>query len=150
MSMILNVELDYSFDGKVKELSQAQRDSMRVNVMCLKDLKDPVEGEKYYSSGIYGKLLVTETEFEFLKNLGIDVNIKNFKNNYVPREHDNGAKYHFHLPNISLLMFDEVTWLEDCCTENLQEKLDQGWRMIAVCPPNGTRRPDYILGRGKK
>jgi hypothetical protein len=57
---------------------------------------------------------------------------------------------HVHIPNIGLLLIDEVQHLDDVCTDTLQRELDQGWRILAVCPPNGTRRPDYILGRTKE
>lgn len=57
---------------------------------------------------------------------------------------------HFHLPSIGLLVIDEVTWEEDCCTEELQKQLDDGWRILAVCYQMPKRRPDYILGRTKK
>lgn len=46
-----------------------------------------------------------------------------------------------HLHHMNRLML-----LEDACTDFLQEKLDEGWRLIAVCPQE-QRRPDYILGR---
>lgn len=54
---------------------------------------------------------------------------------------------HIHVPNIGLLSIDEVDWIEDACTQELQSRLNDGWRILAVCPPNSTRRPDYILGR---
>lgn len=42
-----------------------------------------------------------------------------------------------------------VCVLENCCTDELQRKLDAGFFIIAVCPtPN--RRPDYILGHSDK
>lgn len=53
------------------------------------------------------------------------------------------------IPDIGLLHINEVTWMEDACTEALQDMLNDGWRLIAVCPPNAQRRPDYILGRSK-
>jgi hypothetical protein len=52
-----------------------------------------------------------------------------------------------HLPGNELLEIDEVQIVENACTENLQGELDQGWRIIAVCPLAGQRRPDYVLGR---
>ena len=57
---------------------------------------------------------------------------------------------HVHIPSLGLLLIDEVTVLEDTCTDNLQRHLNENWRILAVCPPNGTRRPDYILGRTKE
>lgn len=40
-----------------------------------------------------------------------------------------------------------VTWLSDECTEQVQKMLDGGWRILAVLPQPGCRRPDYIFGR---
>jgi hypothetical protein len=48
--------------------------------------------------------------------------------------------------NVGLHDVTAVTWMEDACTEQLQLRLDDGWRIIAVCPPNDSRRPTYILG----
>ena len=51
-------------------------------------------------------------------------------------------------PGPSLLNVDETLLMEDACTNALQENLDNGWRIIAVCP-QPQRRPDYVLGRKK-
>ena len=53
------------------------------------------------------------------------------------------------IPNLLLWAVDEVMVYEDACTESLQKYLDEGWRMLAICPPAAQRRPDYILGRQK-
>lgn len=42
--------------------------------------------------------------------------------------------------------FNDLMLCENCCTDNLQNLLNDGWRMIAVCPQE-SRRPDYVLGR---
>lgn len=47
---------------------------------------------------------------------------------------------------VGLLEVRTVTWLEDACTMDLQRHLDDGWRILAVCPPNDSRRPTYIIG----
>jgi hypothetical protein len=52
-----------------------------------------------------------------------------------------------HVPNLGLLAINEVDWMEDVCTKALQDKLDRGWRVLAVCPPLMERRPTYIIGR---
>jgi hypothetical protein len=54
-----------------------------------------------------------------------------------------------HVPDQALLYVDEVTYLSDECTDRLQDHLNEGWRILAVCPPCSQRRPDYILGRRK-
>lgn len=61
-----------------------------------------------------------------------------------------GQIVQIHVPNMSLMLVNEVTYLDDGCTEELQKLLDDGWRILAVCPPNSQRRPDYILGRYNK
>lgn len=53
------------------------------------------------------------------------------------------------VPDLGLLSIEKVYLLENACTDTLQDYLEQGWRIIAVCPPNSQRRPDYILGRSK-
>lgn len=59
----------------------------------------------------------------------------------------NGAAVHIHIPDHSLTKIDEVMAMEDACTDELQGYLDKDWRILAICPPNAKRRPDYILGR---
>ena len=53
------------------------------------------------------------------------------------------------VPDLPLMYIDEVMVLTDCCTDELQSMLNDGWRILAVCPPNSTRRPDYVVGRRK-
>lgn len=54
------------------------------------------------------------------------------------------------VPDIGLLEIDEVEVMQDACTDDLRRMLDDGWRIIAVCPPNGQRRPDYVMGRSPR
>lgn len=70
--------------------------------------------------------------------------------NITPLELQSGQVVQIAVPDIGLLQIDEVTWMEDACTEELQARLEDGWRILAVCPPNAQRRPDYILGRKRK
>ena len=52
-----------------------------------------------------------------------------------------------HIANESLLRIKETRVFDDCCTESIDKKLTEGWRILAVCPQPDQRRPDYILGR---
>lgn len=47
---------------------------------------------------------------------------------------------------VALTSIRRVTWLENSCTDVLQTYLSEGWRLIAVCPANDTRRPTYVVG----
>lgn len=58
-----------------------------------------------------------------------------------------GACVQIHVPDQCLMKINEVQVIEDCCTDRLQDELNDGWRILAVCPPNAKRRPDYVLGR---
>lgn len=51
-----------------------------------------------------------------------------------------------HVADVGLMKVRHVEYQLDCCTEELQDWLDRGWRIIAVCPQPDQRRPDYILG----
>lgn len=53
-------------------------------------------------------------------------------------------------PGNDLMTIDSTMLLEDSCTDILQDYLNKGWRIIAVCPQPDSRRPDYILGRSGK
>lgn len=60
-----------------------------------------------------------------------------------------GAVVQIAVADLALMYIDEVDYEDDCCTDRLQTRLNDGWRILAVCPPNAARRPDYILGRRK-
>lgn len=102
-----------------------------------------------------------------LAELGIEPKIKAFKNSmFIGIEKKiehletqqkllrqqmaiDGHIVQIHVPNAGLYLCDEVKICEDYCTNSLQDELNEGWRILCVCPPNGQRRPDYILGRRK-
>jgi hypothetical protein len=52
-----------------------------------------------------------------------------------------------HVPNLGLLSINQLGYAVDKCTEELQDIVNQGWRILAVCPQPDQRRPDFILGR---
>lgn len=51
-----------------------------------------------------------------------------------------------HLTGNTLSSYNSLRLLEDCCTDALQDALNEGWRIVSCCPQEA-RRPDYILGR---
>lgn len=67
-----------------------------------------------------------------------------------PEHLQDGRAIQIAVPDLALMWIDEVEVQEDFCTHQLQSMLDEGWRILAICPPNAQRRPDYILGRRKE
>ena len=52
-----------------------------------------------------------------------------------------------HQPNMPLFTYNDYIYELDCCSERLQEHIDDGYRVVAICPQPDQRRPDYVLGR---
>jgi hypothetical protein len=146
------------WNEKYEDLSLESYNIMQ-QICCEKEV---LEKPKYF----YTKeaLVDIEEACKVLLPLKFTIEIINFKNNtFIGVTERLQARYaenipvpppvgitHIHISNIGLLMIDEVQLMEDACTDSLQKELDIGWRILAVCPPNGTRRPDYILGRTKE
>lgn len=59
-------------------------------------------------------------------------------------------KVDVHVPGNSLVSIDEAKVLYDLCTDELNDWLSEGWRILAICPQPNQRRPDYVLGRRVK
>lgn len=145
--MLFNIEA-WTMRDILKKLSPEEYAGVRAVVITLPEKQDE----------FFGDLLVDYEGLQKLLTLGGQPAVKAVKGTYSPQKprdgwasHIESAKnaVHVHVPNIGLLMINEVRVIEDSCTDILQDWLNQGWRIIAVCPPNGTRRPDYVLGRTK-
>jgi hypothetical protein len=152
--MLAVIELDYDATDKIKALDREAFNKF-ATAMSQLNIEQWQEGEKQPSFYLYSQrfLIDLSTDGQILFHYGLDFKIKNFKNTYKAASiESNGNTYnlHVHVPNIGLLAIDEVKVVEDSCTDSLQRDLDEGWRIVAVCPPNGVRRPDYIMGRTKK
>lgn len=113
---------------------------------------------------IVGPCRLTYEEVAALTNMGIKLDLKPLPGMMVNKMFGRGEAWEWgtriegpHLesgqsvqiavPDMALMYIDKVRVEEDCCTDNLQGLLDEGWRILAVCPPNSQRRPDYVLGR---
>lgn len=55
------------------------------------------------------------------------------------------TKVEVHVPGDALMKINELRLVEDACTDTVQQMLNDGWRILAICP-QPQRRPDYILG----
>lgn len=155
--MLARVNIPYRTREKLTTLSREDYAAVREGIFQLKipEWEEKDEKAPYWYGYDEDYLLDLETDGQLLSRYGIPFEVKKFKGTYWGGERYPAEKptvqstVQVSIPNLALLMIDEVTWLEDECTERLQEKLDEGWRILAVCPPNSQRRPDYILGRTK-
>lgn len=146
MVALLKVQLSYKdkefYKGLESEVYQRLRKITQADGLTLKQ-----EDISYVG---YIKAIIEDTDIDFFHDLGFNVEITKWKSCYPIQIADamgTNSTVHIHLPNLGIMMIDEVTNLDDACTDNLQDHLNLGWRIIAICPPNGARRPDYILGR---
>lgn len=113
----------------------------------------------------FGSFTITYREADELAALGLDIHIKPMGSNMLiklqdrmrdyygditPADLNSGAAVQIHIPDFSLMTITEVDYIEDACTDEVQRRLDDGWKLLAVCPPNAQRRPDYIFGRSRK
>lgn len=57
------------------------------------------------------------------------------------------SKTNVHVGGGLITTYNDLLLKEDVCTDVLQQELNNGWRIIAVCNQPDQRRPDYILGR---
>lgn len=67
------------------------------------------------------------------------------------RIHDDKANFNekcnVHVPGFGLLAMTRLKIETDACTDNINDHMAKGWRIVAVCPQPDQRRPDYVLGR---
>lgn len=155
--MLARISFGYSLNDQLKKLDREAYEQLRLRVetMMLGEWKEGANEPPYYYSGSDIYIDMTE-EGVYLANLGIPFEVKKFKGAYwadkrLPdRVQGPQSIVQISIPNLALLLIDEVTWLEDACTQDLQSHLDDKWRILAVCPPNSQRRPDYILGRTRE
>ena len=155
--MLMNASLEWSCKEKLRALPAEVYRTIRERIPRLKLPEDQEKVEAYYQD-----VLMDAAEAELLTDAGIELSIKRIKGLAYPDwfnaaqrsgsslpEGVHNVTYQVSVANVGLLAVDEVSLLEDCCTDTLQAELDDGWRILAVCPPNDARRPTYIIGRCK-
>lgn len=169
---MLFCSLDYS-TREYNKMEEAQQEGMREYWPGLQRKLDarkqsyPTKPEEWnnLSTWDYGtECRLTLEEAHGLERAGVKFSVEGIDGTMLQKQKSRADKYgeihtldltsgqvvQIAVPDLGILQITEVDWIEDACTERLQEKLDSGWRILAVCPPNAQRRPDYILGRQKK
>lgn len=158
--MQVMVEFNYNAKNKIASLDREKYLFLREAIpqMNIPDWPETKVKPPYWYQDEQ-TLIDLETDGKILLQFELEYIIKRFKGAYFTqaaggRYSTNKDAYQSHdtyiqvsIPDLALLHIREVKVLDDACTDELQSQLKEGWRIIAVCPPNSQRRPDYILGR---
>lgn len=147
--MLAEIQFGYSIDSQIKALDDAAYERLREGVPFLNLPLDRAEAWRAYDVIHRMTCIDLTREGALLTDSGVEYSIKRFKACRKVSV-DKTVNIQVAIPNLLLFSVDEVSWLEDACTEDLQKHLDDGWRILAVCPAENCRRPTYIIGRAKK
>ena len=158
--MIMNVEIS-SFDPAWKSLSPEKYQKARELFPEMSETQDA--SYVYGAKGLVDLDLLTELVDEtglnailkpackgsvFVRKSGFDERLRRLESSYhLIRGQSQGEVVQIHVPNFTMLTVNRVMVVENACTDELQQKLDLGWRILCVCPPLSERRPTYIMGR---
>ncbi|MCJ2022133.1 hypothetical protein MKK84_32825 [Methylobacterium sp. E-065] len=151
--MHARIELSYAASERIRKMTRPEREQL---VRLLPTFEVPLDEE------VPEKWTIAWNQRDFtidlsdigpkLIELGLSFEVKRFTGCYrlaEPGKSGPGTTNNIQIaiPNLLLFAVDEVKLLDDACTDLLQSHLDEGWRILAVCPPPAQRRPDYIIGR---
>ena len=160
--MIISARVDY-FDGSWKALTDEQYAELREVIAGL-----PKNREEFCHS----TFLIDDEGMRLLARHGLNIRLEDgpaadnintmlvkLQNRVeeltldqrrdLPKLASAGALVQIAIPDMPLMYVNEIIVETSCCTDIIQDRLNDGWRILAVCPPNAQRRPDYILGRRK-
>lgn len=153
MSQIIKIHVSYDQRDKIKALSPEAYAEIRT--IADLDLPEKVEEmPSWYDMNFTGIM----EDVSLLTKHGIEVRISRVRgilalslpditklNIPVPTA-EQSQIVNITIPNAGLFSVRTVRVVDDSCTDLLQRWLDDDWRIVAVCPPNDTRRPTYIVG----
>lgn len=106
--------------------------------------------EHFKGVHVYEGLLMDADEVAAWGDAEVEVTISRIKGLASNARELQQTIFQVSIAGIGLMQIQCVELLENCCTVELQNWLDRGWRIVAVCPPNDTRRPSYIMGHVDK
>ena len=147
---IVSVEIRYEEIKKIKALSPEPYAALRERFDEILELP---EDSKTISDWSSPKFVGIMEDVEYLAGLGVKCQISRVRGTFVEKLPKLGVPepvgqqiVNIMIPNAGLFSVKRLKLLSDECTDVVQGFLDEGSRIVAVCPPNDTRRPTYILG----
>ncbi|MGU3661066.1 hypothetical protein [Methylobacterium fujisawaense] len=151
--MHARIDLSYGASDRIRKMTRPEREQV---VRLLPSLDIPLDDEmpeKWALPWDQRDLTIDLSDIgPKLIEMGLSFEVKRFTSCYRVAEPGRSGpgttnNIQIAIPNLLLFAVDEVKLLEDACTDLLQSHLDEGWRILAICPPPAQRRPDYIIGR---
>ena len=153
MSQVYHIEISYQSAKLIKALPSEQYAELRAEFPEFKLEEDQTAVNEWDNWTVHG----TIADLDKLARFGLEPIVKRIRGQFIDQVHmpKPGAStepsvVNISIPNAALFSVQTVDYLENICTDTLQRWLDEGWRIVAVCPPNDTRRPTYIVGHFDK
>ena len=155
MSQVYHIELGYQSATLIKALPPEQYAELRAEFPEFELAEDQTSVNDWCQWRVHG----TIADLDKLARFGLEPTVKRIRGQFLEKVFvpTVGVKpppepnvVNISIPNQALFAVQTVDYLEDYCTNELQNWLDSGWRIVAVCPPNDTRRPTYIVGHFDK
>lgn len=155
MSQVYKIEVPYQSCKIIKELAPSQYEELREEFPEFELPDDQTKVPDWNTYTVHG----TQRDLDILARWGLEPQIRRIRGQFIDRLNlpanripapEAGQVVNITIPSAGLFAVQTVDVLEDLCTNELQGWLDAGWRIVAVCPPNDTRRPTYIVGHPDK
>ena len=154
MSQVYHIELGYQSAKLIKALPPEQYAELRAEFPEFELEEDQAAVNEWNSWTVHG----TIADLDKLARFGLEPIVKRIRGQFLDQIHMPPMRVpsaepnvvNISIPNQALFAVQVVDYLEDYCTNALQTWLDAGWRIVAACPPNDTRRPTYIVGHFDK
>lgn len=154
MSFIANVRLPYGWEKTIEALDVPDYNAWRNGALSIRDKwKESPDGapeKRIPDIGYTREFIMDGEEVESWTKAGVVLEMSRVKGLASNARELPATIYQISVANVGLMQVQCVEVLDNCCTNELQAWLDRGWRILAVCPPNDTRRPSYVVGHVDK
>lgn len=147
MTFVCSGQPGYSWKSVVQKMSAERYAAFRVETGCA-ELPEGNTEEALKSVYLHDTMMDDEQVRAWM-DAGVEITMHRLRGLASNSRDLAQTIYQISVPSVGLLQIQSVRVLEDCCTDALQDELRAGWRILAVCPPNDTRRPSYVLGHAE-
>ena len=152
MTFLCSGKLEWGWEKKVLALTDERYAALRAGVprVELPEVRpDDASGLKKVDM-VYSDRVMDGDEVEAWTSAGVEVTMTRLRGLMSNSRDLAQTVYQISVSGVGLLQIAAIIVEEDACTDGIQDLLDAGWRILAVCPPNDARRPSYVLGHAER